>query len=93
MTVGSVKMARLALGVLGEVEKMQSSDAVTVSSPAMRNRKQMSRMSSRVRLCPSTSMFRNVVNRSSRSSPSAALVEHLVEVVVDRLRSPASGGR
>ena len=63
---------------------MQSSVAVTVSSPAMRNRKQMSRISSRVSCSPSTSASRNW--REDVVAPlDLALVEDLVEVVVDRL--------
>jgi len=48
--------------------------------PAMRKRKQMSRMSSRESRCPSTSALRNRETRSSWAH--FALVEHPVEVLV-----------
>ena len=51
---------------------MQSSVAVTVSSPAIRKRKQMSRMSSRVRRSPSTSALEEVRQEVVLAAPSRA---------------------
>ena len=68
MTSGFSTSCRRCSGCWARKENMQSRVAVTVSSPAIRKRKQMSRMSSRVRRSPSTSALRKCDNRSSWGS-------------------------
>ena len=84
MTSGFSTSWRRCSGCSARKANMQSSVAVTVSSPAIRKRKQMSRMSSRVRRSPSTSALRKCDRRSSLRLL-LALVEDLVEVLVDRI--------
>ena len=63
----------------------------TVSSPAMRNRKQMSRMSSWVRRSPSTSACEEVAQQVVVAALARPLVEHLLEVRVDRVGGLPAG--
>ena len=82
MTPGSSTSCRRCSGCCAKKLNMQSNVAVTVSRPAMRKRKQMSKMSSRESVAPSTSAL---MNRDDQIVPRCCspLVEHLVEVVVD----------
>ena len=59
MRRGSSTSCRRCSGCWARKANMQSSVAVTVSRPAMRNRKQMSKMSSRLSRSPSTSASSN----------------------------------
>ena len=68
MTDSSVATCRRCSGFCERWPKMQSRVSVTVSSPAMMKRKQMSRISSSVRVTPSTS---DRMIRASRSSVGA----------------------
>ena len=64
---------------------MQSSESVTVSRPAIMNRKQTSRISSSVSFSPSTSAAMIRPRRSGAIRSPAALVDHGLEVLVDVL--------
>ena len=71
---------------------MQSSEAVTVSRPAMRNRKQMSRMSSSVSAVP-VDLGVEEHRQDVVLALGLALVEGLLKYVVDpRRRSGARAG-
>ena len=90
MASGSSMRRRRSSGCSARWVNMQSSDAVTVSRPAMRNRKQMSRISSWESRSPSTSASRNALSRSSDRSV-APLGDHPLEVGVDRVGGRAAG--
>ena len=89
MMLGVLDDLAAVVGVLARGRRRSTmSESVTVSRPAMKNRKQMSRISSRVSCSPSISAVLNRVRMSSCGS-SSALVEDGVEVRVELLADVA----